>query len=129
MSDIAAGETPNSASVVLHGDNSDSLAIVETGNDLMILKLISKIVLTMPCIIINITLAMFYILHKTAALYNGENIQSMSIETNLPISVIAYAKLDRGAKLSISLKSKNENKINNLPDLFSGQLYVEQVTQ
>ena len=72
---------------------------------------------------------MFYILHKTAALYNGENIQSMSIETNLPISVIAYAKLDRGAKLSISLKSKNENKINNLPDLFSGQLYVEQVTQ
>ena len=58
MSDIAAGETPNSASVVLHGDNSDSLAIVETGDDLMILKLISKIV-----IIINITLAMFYILH------------------------------------------------------------------
>ena len=82
----------------------------------------------MQCAITNIAFSIFYILRKTAALYNGENVQSKSTETNLPISVIAYAKLDRGAKLSVSLKSKNENKINNLPDLFSGQLYVEQVT-
>ena len=70
----------------------------------------------------------FHILRKIAALYNGENGQPKSTETNLPISVIAYAKLDRGAKLSILLNSKNDNKIDNLPDLFSGQLYVEQVT-
>ena len=82
----------------------------------------------MKCVIINTSFSISYILRKTAALYNGENVQSMPTETNLPISVIAYAKLDRGAKLSVSLKSQNENKINNLPDLFSGQLYVEQVT-
>ena len=83
---------------------------------------------TMQCAITNIAFSIFYILRKTAALYNGENVQSKSTETNLPISVIAYAKLDRGAKLSISLKSKNDNRTNKLPDLFSGQLYVEQVT-
>ena len=83
----------------------------------------------MQYVIINIAFSIFYILRKTAALYHGENVQSKSTETNLPISVIAYAMLDRGAKLSISLKSKNETKINDLPDLFSGQLYVEQVTQ
>ena len=83
----------------------------------------------MQWVIINIVSLIFFILRKTAALYNGDNVQSKSTETNLPISVIAYAKLDRGATLSISLKSKNDNKINNLPDLFSGQLYVEQVTQ
>ena len=77
----------------------------------------------------KISFSIFYIIRKTAALYNGENVPSKSTETNLPISVIAYAKLDRGAKLSISLKSKNDNKINTLPDLFSGLLYVEQVTQ
>ena len=82
----------------------------------------------MQCVIINITFSIFYILRKIAAVYNGENVQSKSTETNLPISVIAYAKLDRGARLSILLKSKKDNKINNLPDLFSGQLYVEQVT-
>ena len=81
----------------------------------------------MKCVIINTSFSISYILRKTAALYNGENVQSKSTETNLPISVIAYAKLDRGAKLSILLKSKNDNKINNLPDLFSGQLHVEQV--
>ena len=70
-----------------------------------------------------------YILRKTAALYNGKNGHPKSTETNLPISVIAYAKLDRGAKLSILLNSKNDNKIDNLPDLFSGRLYIEQVTQ
>ena len=83
----------------------------------------------MQCVITNIAFSIFYILRKTAALYNGENVQSKSTETNLPISVIAYAKLDRWARLSILLKSKKDNKINNLPDLFSGQLYVEQVTQ
>ena len=83
----------------------------------------------MQCVIINIVFSIFYILRKTAALYNGENVRSKSPEINLPISVIAYAKLDRGAKLSILLKSKNGNKMNNLPDLFSGQLYIEQVTQ
>ena len=39
LSDIAAGETPNRASVVLQSDNSDLLAIVETGNHLLILNL------------------------------------------------------------------------------------------
>ena len=77
----------------------------------------------------KISFSIFYIIRKTAALYNGENVQSKSTETNLPISVIAYAKLDRGAKLSILLKSKNDNKMNNIPDLFSGHLYIEQVTQ
>ena len=83
----------------------------------------------MQCVIMNIAFSFFYILRKTAALYNGENVPSRSTETNLPFSVIAYAKLDRGAKLSLLLKSKNDNKINNLPDLFSGQLHIEQVTQ
>ena len=77
----------------------------------------------------KISFSIFYIIRKTAALYNGENVPSKSTETNLPISVIAYAKLDRGAKLSILLKSKNDNKMNNIPDLFSGHLYIEQVTQ
>ena len=84
---------------------------------------------TTQCVILNIAFTIFYILRETAALYNGENGQPKSTETNLPISVISYAKLDRGAKLSILLKSKNDNKIKNVPDLFSGQLYVEQVTQ
>ena len=77
----------------------------------------------------NISFSILYIIRKTAALYNDENVPSRSTETNLPFSVIAYAKLDRGAKLSLLLKSKNGNKINNLPDLFSGQLHIEQVTQ
>ena len=83
----------------------------------------------MQYVIINISFSIFDILRKTVALYNGENVPSKSTETNLPISVIAYAKLDRGAKLSLLLKSKNDNKINNLPDLYSGQLHIEQVTQ
>ena len=86
-------------------------------------------IVTLQYVIINIAFSIFYILRKTAALYHGENVQSKSTETNLPISVIAYAKLDRGAKLSILLKSKNDNKMNNLPDLFPGQLYIEQVAQ
>ena len=65
----------------------------------------------MKCVIINTSFSISYILRKTGALYNGENVQSKSTETNLPISVIAYAKLDRGAKLSILLKSKNDKTI------------------